>query len=168
MISENSEENDSNNYERYIAQYKEQLEKDIQLFKKDTLQIKTGTYKKVKSKHLSQYIKSNNKQLIINNYSFTWSNNKFSSTFLDVMESFDYNTLLDIIIPILSGNFTSCNLDKVYEKKISFFFSKKYDSNRTILFVIYFKRSSSNPKNVTQVLEFYNLLNENQVFLIHE
>ena len=161
MISENSEENDSSNYERYITQYKEKLEKDIQFFKKDTFQIKAGTYKKVKSKHLSQYIKSNDKQLIITSYPLTWSNNKFSSTFLDVMESFDYNTLIDIIIPILSGNFTSCNLDKVYEKKISFFFSKKYDNNMTILFAIYFKRSSSDSTKVTQVLEFYNFLNAN-------
>ena len=163
MISENFEPDTSNEYKTFIEQYKEQLEKDIQFFKKDTLQIKKGTFKKVKSDHLSQYIKSNNKQLIITSYPLTWDNNKFSSKFLEAMVSYDYNTLIDIIIPILLGNFTSCNLDKVFQQKISFFFSKKYDNNITLLFVIYFKRSSD-PKKVTQTLEFYNLLNANSSF----
>ena len=151
-----------------ISKYKLIIDSEIQKFKKDALKIKQNTFKKITSSQLSEFIQHNNKHLNIRNFNFIWKQHKFSKTFLNNITKLDYDCILNIVLPILFGNFTSCESPIVHEDNLTFFFSTKYNNALHVIIVIYFKRSLNACDYATQELKFVNVVQSGQYASLRE
>ena len=148
-------ESNDDNVNTRMKTLKQKLIFEINKFKKEILKLNPKSFKGIKTTYLSQYIKHNN--MTIKNFPEIIWNHSFNKLFLEKIENFNFDLIIEKIIKILIGDFTGMKRGQIDEDYPSYYLTLLIEKNQKIIICIYFELIDSENNIVQEKIEFIDI-----------